>query len=344
MKKKDKIRSLKLLSENLSNIDKRRNNVFLCPTCLEEIDINNLDNISEAHIIPKAAKGIEKTFLCRKCNSKFGAKQDKWFGEMIKMHRDKKTFVEMGLEGKHFIFGDKRFFGKWFTKEDGTLAFLFYKDKNSPSDLEFFTEYCRNKKITFSLEYPIMKKENSIKKGYLTAAYLFYFRIFGYSWVLQNHLNPIREHILNYESDIIKSYYFMQFDKIDWEPWIGILFIDSTPLLVMGMNNLLTILPTYSNKNLDELFSKIDFANSKKKFQVFNYEKHNDQIPAQILIYYDKPLIFSDAIQGGLSKNVMAQLITDDGIKNLYPISDDNYDKIKKNEKYLVNELIINRT
>ena len=112
----------------------------------------------------------------------------------------------------------------------------------------------------------------------------------------------------------------------------------------MGMNNLLTILPTYSNKNLDELFSKIDFANSKKKFQVFNYEKHNDQIPAQILIYYDKPLIFSDAIQGGLSKNVMAQLITDDGIKNLYPISDDNYDKIKKNEKYLVNELIINRT
>jgi len=344
MKKKDKIHYLKLLSENLSNIDKRRKNVFLCPTCLEEIDINDLNNISEAHIIPKAAKGIAKTFLCRECNSKFGAKQDKWFGEMIKLHRDKKTFVEIGLEGKHFIFGDKRFFGKWFTKEDGTLAFLFYKDRNSTSDLEFFTEYCRNKKITFSLEYPIMKEENSIKKGYLTAAYLYYFRIFGYSWVLQNHLNPIREHILNYESDIIKSYYFMQFDKIDWEPWIGLLVIDATPLLVMGMNNLLTILPTFSNKNLNELFNKIDFANSKKKFQVFNYDKHNYQIPAQILIYYDKPLIFSDATQGGLSKNVMAQLITEDGIKNLYPISDNNYDKIKNNEKYLVNELIIKRS
>ena len=166
MKKKDKARIIKTLSQNLSNLDNRRKNVFLCPTCLKEIHIDDLDNISEAHIIPKSAKGEEKTFLCHKCNSKFGAKQDKWFGEIIKMHTNKKTFIEMDLEGRHFIFGDKRFFGKWYTKEDRTLAFVFYKDRNSPDDLRFFTNYCRNEKIKFSLEYPIMKEENSIKKGY----------------------------------------------------------------------------------------------------------------------------------------------------------------------------------
>ena len=341
MKRQEKIRYLKLLSENLSNIDKRRKNVFLCPTCLEEIDINDLENISEAHIIPKAAKGNEKTFLCKKCNSIFGSKQDKWFGEMIKMHKNKKSFGEIELEGRHFILGDKKIYGKWLTKKDGTFTFLFYKDRNSPSDLEYFNEYCENNKITFSLEYPIMKEENLIKKGYLTAAYLYYFRIFGYSWVIQSHLNPIREHILNYDSDIIQSYHFMQFNKVDWETWIGLLYFDSIPLLVMGMNDLLTILPTYTNKNLDELFEKIDFANSKRKFQVFNYETHNNQIPTQILTYFNKPLILSDAIQGGLSRNVMVQLVTDDEIKNLNPISAETYQKIKNNKTYSINELII---
>lgn len=344
MNKKAKIQYLKLLADNLSSVDKCKKNVFLCPTCLREIKITDLNNISEAHIIPKAAKGMEKTFLCRKCNSNFGSKQDKWFGEIIKMHKSRKTFGELDLEGRHFIFGDRKFYGKWLTKDDGTLTFLFYKDKNSPSDLEFFNEYCKNKKITFSLEYPIMKEENSIKKGYLTAAYLYYFRIFGYSWVLQNHLNTVREQILDYDSDITKSYYFMQFEEVNWEPWIGLLYTDSNPILVMGMNNLLTILPTYTNKNLKEFFSKIDIADSQKKFQVFNYEKHKCPIPAQILTYYDKPLIFSDEIQGGLADNFMVQLITEDGIKNLYPISDDNFQKIKNDGKYTVNELVIKHT
>lgn len=346
MKKKLKIQYLRILSDNLTRVDKRRKDIFICPTCLDEIDIKDLENISEAHIIPKSAKGNEKTFLCRKCNSIFGSKQDKWFGEMINLHTESKTFGEIELEGRHFTIGDRKIYGKRFTKEDGALAFLFVRKRNSPQDYEYFSEYCKNHKITFSLEYPIMKEENLIKKGYLTAAYLYYFSVFGYSWVLQTHLDSVRKNILNYNSDVTRTYHFIQYDNVNWSPWMGLLIIDSNSLLVMGLNNLLTVLPTYTNKNLEEYFKNVDWSIAKKHLLVFNYKKHSNSVPAQILTYYDTPLIFSDASQGNLSKNLMLQMVTNEGIqkKNLYQTSEEDINKLRSDKRYTINEIILKRT
>jgi len=344
MKKKLKIQYLSILNDNLTRVDKRRKNIFICPTCLDEIDINDLDNISEAHIIPKSAKGSEKTFLCRKCNNNFGSKQDKWFGEMINLHNESKTFGEIELEGRYFTIGDRKVCGKWFTKEDGALAFVFYQNRNSPQDYEYFNECCKNNKITFSLEYPIMKEENLIKKGYLTAAYLYYFSIFGYSWILQTHLDSVRKNILNYDSDVTKTFHFIQYDKVNWSPWIGLLIIDSNSLLVMGLNNLLTVLPTYTNKNLEEYFKTVEWSKAKKQLLFFNYKRNNNYIPAQILTYYDTPLIFSDASQGNLSQDLMVQMVTNEGIQNLYQSTEEEINKLRNDDRYTINEILLKRT
>jgi hypothetical protein len=344
MKKKVKTQYLKLLSENLSLVDSRKKDMFICPTCLNEIKINDFDNISEAHIIPKAAKGTLKTFLCRKCNSRFGTKQDKWFGEIIKIHNDKKQFGEIELEGRYFKFGNNKFHGKWFTKENGNLAYVFYRDRNSPSDYKFFSQYCKNSKINISLEYPILKKENLIKKGYLTAAYLYYFRIFGYSWIFQDHLDSVRNYILDYDSDVTKTHHFISFEKTDWAPWIGLFFIDANIFPAMGLNNLLTILPSYSIKNIEELFKNVDISKSKIGFRVFNYEESYHLIPSQLLTYYDQPIVFPDTIKRGLSKDFMVQLITEEGIKNMRPSSEEGYNKYKNDDRYDIREITIIRT
>lgn len=54
---------------------------FLCPTCLRFVPLNRPEDISEAHIVPRAAGGRVATVLCRKCNSTFGTRQDKWMAE-----------------------------------------------------------------------------------------------------------------------------------------------------------------------------------------------------------------------------------------------------------------------
>ena len=197
MKKETKQNKIKLLAENLSKIDSTFSNIFLCPICFKKIASNKLHKISKAHIIPKAAKGKEKTYLCLRCNSQFGTNQDKWFGELSKLHMDNKHLLEQELIGRNFIFDDKKVSGRWFTRENGNFAFLFNANKNSPTDLEQFKKYFSSSKVKISLEYPILSKRNQIKKGYLTAAYLYCFSIFGYSWIKQSYLDILRKIILN---------------------------------------------------------------------------------------------------------------------------------------------------
>jgi hypothetical protein len=86
MKKKLKTKLLKRYADNLKCFYPDLNDYFICPTCFSKIPIKETGSISEAHIIPKAAGGSFKTFLCCKCNSLFGSHQDKWFGEFIKIN------------------------------------------------------------------------------------------------------------------------------------------------------------------------------------------------------------------------------------------------------------------
>lgn len=88
MKKVTKKKILEMLSENLQVFYPSLKNHFMCPTCLRKIPLNEKHNISEAHIIPNSAGGKLKTYLCRDCNSMFGTKQDKWFGELIRIADD----------------------------------------------------------------------------------------------------------------------------------------------------------------------------------------------------------------------------------------------------------------
>ena len=64
MKKEYKQNKVNLLANNLRINCPDLSNVFMCPVCLAEINKDKLSQISEAHIIPKAAKGNVKTFLC----------------------------------------------------------------------------------------------------------------------------------------------------------------------------------------------------------------------------------------------------------------------------------------
>jgi hypothetical protein len=50
---------------------------------------------------------------------------------------------------------------------------------------------------TVSVPIPVLDQEELIQIGFLTAAYLLWFRELGYSWALQRHLEPIREQIRN---------------------------------------------------------------------------------------------------------------------------------------------------
>ena len=204
---------LKMLSNNLGYFYPDIKDHFMCPTCLAKIPIKNVKEISEAHIIPTAAGGELKTFLCRKCNSLFGTKQDKWFGELVKLYQnDKPSIYAASIKEKFFMIDDIKVNGCWEKDENHNFSFTIHKNRNSPEVNRLIKDkfYCSPPKTSLSFPLPLLRNQSLINVGFLTAGYLMWFGYLGYSWVLQQHLDIVRKQILRsrtgYNPSQLRSY------------------------------------------------------------------------------------------------------------------------------------------
>lgn len=248
---------LKMLSSNLEFFYPELKNHFLCPTCLTAIPLTEKEMISEAHIIPKKAKGKLKIYLCKECNNYFGRKQDKWFGEHMRLSREDATSIlATDIKDGYFWIDNIRVNGHWAQKQNGSLSFYIHIDRNSPevNDLMKKKFGLHPPSINLSLSLPILRHEKMIDIGFLTAGYLLWFGALGYSWVLQSHLNIIREQILNPEKEILKKRYIAYCNKVKWQPWVGLVTISNEISLTMGLENTFVL---FSPMDQPELYSKL---------------------------------------------------------------------------------------
>ncbi|MDD4584169.1 MAG: HNH endonuclease [Eubacteriales bacterium] len=227
MNTKTKKEILTAISENLAAFSPKFTGKFVCPICLELIDINELDRISEAHIIPKAAVSGEKlmTWLCTKCNNTFGHSFDKWFGEYINYQQKGSLLTENITKGK-LSFNGIEYNGKVIKHKDST-DFIIIDNWNSPETLKALKEEAEiigPKKL--SINIPLLSKREEIDIGFITAAYLYGFTLFGYSWVLQKRFQIIRDLILRRKSinDVTNSFYISKIkDSLSVDShWFGI--------------------------------------------------------------------------------------------------------------------------
>ena len=131
MKREAKHTILSSISEKLEAFNTELKGKFLCPTCLNVLDINDMSNIAKAHIIPKAAGGGIVTWLCSSCNSAFGYKQDKWFGEYLNLVR-KHSFFDESITKAKFTVDDIPFNGA-IRKKDGGIDIFIYSNRNPPN-------------------------------------------------------------------------------------------------------------------------------------------------------------------------------------------------------------------
>ena len=95
--------------------------------------------------------------------------------------------------------------------------------------------------------------------GFLTAAYLAWFRQLGYSWVLQHHLDPIRNQIRHPETNMLSGYVA----KVKGENFprlqIGVAYLDMQLVLTAYLGDYIVLLPSVSDP---ELYSRITGTDS----------------------------------------------------------------------------------
>jgi hypothetical protein len=207
MKSRDKRSVLEKIALHLSKFYPELTNIFICPTCLQHIDITNSIDISVAHITPDSAGGWQKTFLCTKCNNNFGSRQDRWFGDHIKMIKENKHPIESNTLRKFYIDG-VRYGGKILVDNEKGINICVNLEFSAPDALDkLLLMKKRGGPHALRAPLPILSKENEIDVGYLTAAYLAWFDALGYSWALQDHLSVVRDQILNPTKNTIDGKY-----------------------------------------------------------------------------------------------------------------------------------------
>ena len=250
---------LKILSENLKTFRPDLQNYFICPTCLEIFPTTEEGkNITQAHIIPKSAGGRDYTFLCKKCNNLFGTKQDKWFGEIIKMvQRGSGALLGADIKDGYFWIDGIKANGFWRESDTGSLNFYIDKNRNSPSNTELILKKFANKppSVNLKMSFPLLRNRELAEIGSLTAAYLMWFEQLGYSWVFQKHLDIVRKQILNPEKELLGGKYLAHIKGIEWdEPWIGLINAQDMLIPVMGFLSHFVLLPPRDCTNFHEAF------------------------------------------------------------------------------------------
>lgn len=327
MKQKEK--ELQDLSRSLARFRPEYEGCFICPTCLRSFPIIRQAEISQAHVLPKASGGTLKTYLCRKCNSTFGTRQDKWFGEYLEAIQEKnRTVLACKTRRGYFEIEGIRVGGSFeFTIEDGLQLFI-WQNRTSPTALQKLQELRSSGGLTsFSVSIPIPLLEREKQRlsaiGFLTAAYLLWFKEFGYSWALQKHLEPIREQIHRPTESILPDKFIAGSNSVFENPCIGIGLLGGEVALVAGLGNHVVLLPPADRVDFYDRISRIDKENIKlTNLRTFSfYKNHSFDGPLGVL-FGDCLALAPDALRTGENPNVTVLFLPPEGDSPqlLYPI------------------------
>lgn len=184
---------------------------FICPLCMK--GFNSLNDLSDAHIFPKALGGRKATLACQRCNSNIGSKIEAFEVERAKLTDALSGTREASLRAKIKLNSGKNkalhtgavTVDLSFSKTGKTRAFHMRPlDKcYNPKMLEEMLRNWGKEDFSISLTFSSRMAWAKGKFTYLHSAYLFLFSQFGYNWALAPCAAVIREQLKFPEKEII---------------------------------------------------------------------------------------------------------------------------------------------
>ncbi len=330
MKKDQKRRLIEDVSANVSKFHNYGTGIFVCPTCLVKIPINEIGKVTEAHTLPKAAGFSEATLLCKKCNSNFGARQDKWLGEFLNAFTPGKPFdLSKVSQAGHFIVDGVKINGKWSYSEKEGLKIFAYDNRNSPALMSKMEEKWGKKpeKISLSLPIPLSGKQDDVNIGFITAAYLGWFSLFGYSWVFQKHLDPIRKLIRGEIEKEKARQYILYSNEINLKPWIGLIKYKGEVLPAFGVSGTTVILPPKYAPSVADIGEVSGRRLHSRDLQPITNSRKSNNYPPLIIVGSGKLIVCPDNLMW-IKEKPLAIVVDESGrVQMGYPVTSEEYDK-----------------
>ncbi len=221
--KRARLQLAETLSQHLTGFGPSFHEQLLCPVCMTELHLkDDSDSYTVGHIIPESAGGKDWTILCKSCNSGFGNRQDKWFGEYLSvLNNPEGTFFHAKSKSKYITVNGVTVSGMIRVSEvDGAVEVILPTNRNPPGSVEALP---RDKTLTVQFAPELLKHINEIQIGYITAAYLTWFKEIGYNWVMQSSQELVRNQIIKCDYELGGAKVVeLQCDKL-YQPAIGVI-------------------------------------------------------------------------------------------------------------------------
>jgi hypothetical protein len=186
-------------------------------------------------------------------------------------------------------------------------------------------------KYTISFPIPILGHKELLEIGFLTAAYLLWFRELGYSWALQRHLDPIREQIRNPTRQVLPPKFsaFCEESMVD-PPRVGIGKVAGELALVAVIANHAVFLPPADRLNFYETLPD-DFQGFCSDIRPLQFCKgHRFDGPMGVM-FGTRAVVVPDVIQAGSAQCFLIHLPPGGGAPQiLYPLPEDQYEQALK--------------
>lgn len=336
---KPRIRIAQKLADDLSKFDGRMKGRFMCPVCTTLYDCHDETNITDGHIIPDAVGGSELTLLCRVCNSRFGAGQDKWFGEYLDVLLKGKTFLSARTKSKYLTINGVKVRGGIRESADGDIDVFLHINRNPPGLVE---SIAFGSSTDISVDIPLARNEKQIQVGYLTAAYLMWFKQLGYSWVFQSHLDSVRRQIQNPLEPIIEGSFLIDIpEQTITKPWIGVLDLGERSYPCSAIFDRLVIFPTIADKNVFTSIQERLKTASVAQFHSLNISSAHNHAGPMGLIYKNNNLVFPDHFVSRKISPLKVLFFPDSKQTPIWlsEVSEAEAKSIKDSDKYAVNTI-----
>lgn len=176
---------------------------YLCPICLQPFTAEQIDDLSFEHAPPESVGGVEVALTCRSCNSHAGHAMDVHALRQSTLY----DFITGRAPGSAKVtveHGGVPIRGTLDFGPDG-MVMLGAPKANHPDNVRRAAERAPAEGDTFTIRFEESFSDRLAKLSWVRAAYVAAFAWFGYHYILNHAFDPLREQILQPDSEILRS-------------------------------------------------------------------------------------------------------------------------------------------
>lgn len=240
-----------------------REDWYVCPLCLDGLTAGELETgeLTVEHVPPRQLGGHELVLTCKKCNNRAGGKFD---GPAHVEERLRRFASGQGGRPETVTFAVDGFKARG--EMHAPMLFLAVPEINSPGTLDRLEQHMRELSAKGSTDFrievtpqarysPDHARVSWVRTGYLAA-----FALFGWRYILQPALQPIRDQLMDPSAVTLPplSMYVPEWDHDRREIWVVKKPIQRQSLLVRsGRHGVFLPLPN-DRRSIAELADSIE--------------------------------------------------------------------------------------